>query len=226
MSTLSGAAPLHRLTVSCPRPLCNTSRIVLPLCLSLFICDFPTALFAEVSSACRPVLLAQLPGPPRQKLEVIKQSWCNPNYTDSASFSRPSSTSLPPSLCPLPQGTTTHPDLSFPASSSSNLRGVFSHFKSTFSLSVSLLLLFFFCQTWQSRRSKPAKTNPGDFRGLEVWASSRYSCLQVCQECWDKEDDTGVKLLGKGVGVCLCVCGWLQKKLLTSHQVALPRLEI
>lgn len=29
----------------------------------------------------------------------------------------------------------------------------------------------------------------------------------------------------KGVGVCLCVCGWLKKKLLTSHQVALPRLE-
>lgn len=34
-----------------------------------------------------------------------------------------------------------------------------------------------------------------------------------------------MKLLGKGVGVCLCVCGWLRKKLLTSHQVALPRLE-
>lgn len=31
--------------------------------------------------------------------------------------------------------------------------------------------------------------------------------------------------LGKGVGVCLCMCGWLKKKLLTSHQVALPRLE-
>lgn len=31
--------------------------------------------------------------------------------------------------------------------------------------------------------------------------------------------------MGKGVGVCLCVCGWLKKKLLTSHQVALPRLE-
>lgn len=34
-----------------------------------------------------------------------------------------------------------------------------------------------------------------------------------------------MKLLGKGVGVCLCVCGWLKKKLLTSHQVALPRSE-
>lgn len=117
-------------TVSCPR-LCNTSRVFLLVCLSSFICDSLLRSHQPVGLCCSSHFLT-LPA----------RSWKSSNSHGAIlimltppPFPGPlPPPCLPPSV-PSPQGTATHPDLSFPASPSSNLQGVFSQFESASSLS-------------------------------------------------------------------------------------------
>lgn len=130
---VSAGAGIHSLCRSSPAPLnCLPSSSVQHVPGSSFSC---ASAYLSATSPRPPLLRSNQPaglcgslrsdGPPHQELEVIKQPWCNPYYADSASSSRPSSTSLPPSLRPLPQGAANTSRLASSRRFFCNLRGAF-----------------------------------------------------------------------------------------------------